>query len=73
MTVEGGFKLKHLVVDAPDLGGMVRRARCKMSDVGRQQHSCDVFGVGLEFCHWQELGDVAVLDHPPDIAIALRI
>ena len=58
-------------VDRPDAGVVVGAAGTKMADVGGEKHAGDVGGVGLEGGYGDERGDVAVLEHAPDVDVAL--
>lgn len=58
-------------VDGPDAGIVVGAAGGEVADVGREEHAGYVGGVGLEGGHSDEGGDVAVLQHAPDIDVAL--
>ena len=50
---------------------MVGGARREVADVGREEDACDVGHVCLEGCYGDERGNVAVLNHAPDVDIAL--
>jgi hypothetical protein len=58
-------------VEGPDACGVVGAAGCEVSDVGRQQHACDVSAVGGEFAYGDNGRGVVALDHSPDIYISL--
>lgn len=42
-----------------------------MADIRTQEDTGDICGVSLERCNGDEGGDIAVLEHAPDIDIAL--
>lgn len=71
VTMECIFQCKLLLVDAPDLGCVVGRAGCKMPHIWREENTRYVLYMCLEFGDRNELGNVAVLNHTPYIAIAL--
>ena len=50
---------------------MIGAACCKMTDVWREENSSHISGMSLKRCHWYQRGDVAVLEHAPDVNIAL--
>ena len=60
-------------IDGPDSSVVVGRTGCEVADVGREENSGDVGGVGLERSYWDEGGYVAVLEHAPDVNVALGI
>ena len=43
-----------------------------MADVRREENPSDVSSMGLKGCHWYQRGDVTVLDHAPDVDVALK-
>ena len=59
-------------VDGPDARVVVGGAGRQVADVGAQQDARHVGVVGLEGGDGDEGGDVAVLDHAPDVDVALR-
>ena len=58
-------------VDRPDTGVVVGAAGAEVADVGGEEHTRDVGGVGLEGGDGDEGGNVAVLEHAPDVNVAL--
>lgn len=58
-------------VDGPDAGGVVGAAGREVADVGGEEDAGYVGVMGDEFADWDEGGDVFVLEHAPDIYIAL--
>ncbi len=58
-------------VYGPDAGVVVSAAGAEVADVGGEEHAGYVGGVGLEGGYSNEGGDVAVLEHAPDIDVAL--
>ena len=58
-------------VDRPDAGVVVGAAGAKVADVGGEEYACYVGGVGLEGRYGDEGCDVAVLEHTPDVDVAL--
>jgi len=58
-------------IDGPDPSGVVGGAGCEVADVGGKQDAVDVLVVGQKASNRDEGGDVAVLDHAPDVDVAL--
>lgn len=58
-------------VDGPDAGCVVGGAGGEVPDVGGEEDACDVGVVGYEFAYGHDGGDVAALDHAPDVDVAL--
>ena len=50
---------------------MIGAACCKMTDVWREENSSHISGMSLKRRHWYQRGDVAVLEHAPDVNVAL--
>lgn len=63
---------KLFFVNTPDFGGVVGGAGGEVAYVGREEDARYVFCVGLELADGDELGNVAVLDHAPDVAVSLE-
>ena len=59
-------------VNGPDSSVVVGGAGGQVADVRADQHAGDVGVVGLEGGDGDEGGDVAVLDHSPDVDVALE-
>lgn len=62
---------KLFLIDRPNLCGMVGRTSRKVADVGGKEDARDVLRMRLEFGYGHELRDFPVLDHAPDVAVAL--
>ena len=58
-------------IDGPNAGVVVGAAGAEVADIGGEEHARDVGGVGLEGSDGDEGGDVAVLEHAPDVDVAL--
>ena len=58
-------------VDGPDAGIVVGAAGAEVADVGGEEDAGDVVGVGLKGGDGDKGGDVAVLEHAPDVDVAL--
>lgn len=59
-------------VDGPDSRIVIGAACCEMADVWREENSSYISVMSLKGCHWYQRGDVAILDHPPDVNVALE-
>lgn len=59
-------------VDGPDSSVVVGGAGGEVADVGADENAGDVGVVGLEGGDGDQGGDVAVLDHAPDVDVALE-
>ncbi len=58
-------------IDRPDAGVVVGTAGAEVADVGGEEHAGYVGGVGLEGGYGDEGCDIAVLEHTPDVDVAL--
>ena len=65
--------MRGVWIDGPDSRVMVGGTRREVTDVWGKEHAGHIGGVGLKGCYGDEGGDVAVLEHAPDIDIALRV
>ena len=63
--------MRGVGVDGPDAGVVVGATGAEVADVGGEEDAGDVGVVGFEGGYGNERGDVAVLEHPPDVDIAL--
>lgn len=71
VSVQRRLQCKLFFVDAPDLGSVIGGAGGKVTNVRGEEDARYVFCVGLELTDGDKLGDVTVLDHAPNIAVAL--
>ena len=58
-------------INGPDAGIVVGAAGTEMADIRGEKDPSDVRGMSLEGGHSNEGGDVAVLEHAPDIDVPL--
>ena len=59
-------------VERPDARGMVCRAGGKVTDVGGEEDAGDICLMGDEFTDRDERGGVTILNHAPNVDIALE-
>ena len=59
-------------IQIPDFGGMIGRASRKMFNVGRKKDTGEIILVGLERTDWNNPSEFGILNHPPDINVALK-
>lgn len=71
VSVQCRLQCKLFFVDTPDLGSVIGGTSGKVANVRGEEDTRYVFCVGLELADGDKLGDVAVLDHAPDVAVAL--
>lgn len=64
---------RPLRVNGPDARGVIGTACCEMAHVRREEHACDVCVMCDELADRYEGSNVSVLDHAPDIDIALTL
>lgn len=71
MPVQRCLQCELFFVNAPDLGRVIGRAGGKVAHVRGEKDASDIFRVRLELANRDELGNVTVLDHAPDVAVPL--
>lgn len=59
-------------VNRPNTSGVVGRTSSEVTDVRRKENTVDVGEVGLEARDWNQGRNIAVLDHTPNVDIALE-
>lgn len=63
--------MRLIGVNRPDTCRMVGRTGREVSDIGGEENASNVGLMGDKFAYWNERGDVFVLDHAPDVDVAL--
>jgi hypothetical protein len=69
------FEVLFIHVEVPDLDSMVGAACRKELDVGREKQSGQVHactGMGCKDSAWKQSGRILILEHAPDVDVALR-
>lgn len=59
-------------VNGPNARIVIGAACCEMTDVRREENSSYIGGMSLKRRHWYQRGDVAILEHAPDVNVALE-
>ena len=59
-------------VDGPDARIVIGAACCEVTNVRREENSSHVSGMSLKRRYRYQRGDVAVLEHAPNVNVALE-
>lgn len=58
-------------VNTPDFGRVISRAGGEVAHIWGEKDPGNIFCVGLELANRNELGNITVLNHAPDVAVPL--